>query len=202
MSLKENDNGLTRVWKPKRSHKPFYAGGKTEFVRTTHENANMLVCLHDDNIKFINWKNGECSTSLLPEEEENKEEITSFCVHPSGLEVVVATQTRLLKHWRLSEDYSSKECVRTIRGHLMPVLTMAYDATGTLVATGSADRTVRVWDIERGYCTHNFKEHTEIVQHLKFHPDPNRLSLLSCSEDCTIRVYNLEGEFLTEDVTK
>jgi len=50
-----------------------------------------------------------------------------------------------------------------------------------------------VWDIERGYCTHNFKEHTEIVQSVVFHPDPLRLTLFSCSEDCTIRVHNLQG---------
>lgn len=65
------------------------------------------------------------------------------------------------------------------------------DGTGTLIATGSADRTVRVWDVERGYCTHNFREHTDIVQSVYFHPDPNRLLLFSCSEDNTIRIFDL-----------
>jgi WD40 repeat protein len=68
---------------------------------------------------------------------------------------------------------------------------MAYDTTGTLVATGSADRSVRVWDIGRGYCTHSYKEHTDIVQTVKFHPDPTRYQLFSCGEDCTLRVYDL-----------
>ena len=65
------------------------------------------------------------------------------------------------------------------------------DLWGTLIATGSADRTVRVWDVERGYCTHNFREHTDIVQSVYFHPDPNRLLLFSCSEDNTVRIFDL-----------
>lgn len=71
---------------------------------------------------------------------------------------------------------------------------MCYDSTGTLVATGCADRIVRVWDIERGYCTHNFRQHNDIVQMVKFHPDPNRLQLFSSGDDNTLRVYDLNDQ--------
>src|SRR5262249_21571490 len=35
----------------------------------------------------------------------------------------------------------------TLRGHSGPVLALAYSADGRLLASGSADRTVRVWDM-------------------------------------------------------
>ena len=38
--------------------------------------------------------------------------------------------------------------VRAWKGHQMPVLSMSCDPSGTLVATGSADRSVKVWDIQ------------------------------------------------------
>ena len=79
----------------------------------------------------------------------------------------------------------------------MPILTMAFDPSGTLVATGSADRSVKVWDICRGYCTHNFTAHTDIVQHVTFHPDATRLQLFSAGEDNTIRVYDLTAQRCT-----
>jgi U3 small nucleolar RNA-associated protein 13 len=68
---------------------------------------------------------------------------------------------------------------------------LLFNILGTLVATGSADRTVRVWDVAKGFCTHNFRDHTDIVQTVYFHPDPNRLQLFSCSEDNTIRIFDL-----------
>ncbi|CAN0277644.1 unnamed protein product, partial [Hapterophycus canaliculatus] len=43
-------------------------------------------------------------------------------------------------------------------------------STGTLVATGSSDSTVKVWDVERGYCTHNFRGHKGVVSVVAFHP--------------------------------
>lgn len=36
---------------------------------------------------------------------------------------------------------------------------MAVDASGGYVATASADRSVKVWDLAGGYCTHNFVGH-------------------------------------------
>ena len=59
---------------------------------------------------------------------------------------------------------------------------MDYDASGSLVATGSADKTIRVWDISNGYCTHSFRDHSDIVHYVKFHPDPQRLQLFSAGK--------------------
>ena len=49
--------------------------------------------------------------------------------------------------------------VRTWRGHKGPVLAMAVDATGGLLASAGADRSCRVWDTEGFYCTHAFHGH-------------------------------------------
>ena len=55
--------------------------------------------------------------------------------------------------------YSSRTVLTDrAQGHNgVPVLDAAYDATGGLVATGAADRLVRVWDSGNGACTHNLK---------------------------------------------
>ena len=124
---------------------------------------------------------------MLLEDEDNGESIACFCVHPNGSEIVVAMQNFLLRHYNLD----TKELIRSFRSHHMPVLAMDYDSTGTLVATGSADKSVRVWDVPRGYCTHSFREHNGIVNLIKFHPDPARLVLFSASDDCTLRMYDL-----------
>lgn len=48
----------------------------------------------------------------------------------------------------------------SLQGHKAPIADMAVDASGGLLATGSADRTVRVWDVDGGFCTHAFSGHT------------------------------------------
>lgn len=57
---------------------------------------------------------------------------------------------------------------KTVKPHTTPVITVAIDDTGTLLATGSADGIVKVWDIRGGYITHTFRGHDGIVSALHF----------------------------------
>jgi len=41
---------------------------------------------------------------------------------------------------------------------------MAFDSTSTLLATGGADATVKVWDVVREYCTNNLRQHCGVVR--------------------------------------
>lgn len=180
--LKQSVDGLTKTWKPLRSNDPFNDGGKMEFVR----DFSRCFSLFNGNVVAVEWSNLQC-TPLLVESEDEKEDITCFCVNSSGTEIVTASKSLLLRHWTTADN----TCVRSIKGHVMPVLTMTFDKSDSLVATGSADRTVRVWDIARGYCTHVFRYHTGIVQHVQFHPDPTKFQLFSCGDDNSIKVYDL-----------
>lgn len=49
-----------------------------------------------------------------------------------------------------------------------PVVTTAVDPTGTLLATGAADGSIKVWDIRGGYATHTFHGHGGVVSALCF----------------------------------
>jgi WD40 repeat protein len=73
----------------------------------------------------------------------------------------------------------------------MPVTCMTYDLSGSFVATGSSDSSVRVWDVAKGYCTHNFKDHAGVIQGVRFHPDEDRLLLVSLCEDAGVRSFDL-----------
>ncbi|KAJ1511722.1 Transducin (beta)-like 3 [Coelomomyces lativittatus] len=64
---------------------------------------------------------------------------------------------------------------------------MAIDETSTLVATGSTDASIRIWDIEGGFCTHVFKGHTGSISQLLF----RKLDLISGGEDGNIRIWDL-----------
>lgn len=58
--------------------------------------------------------------------------------------------------------------VRSLKPHTSPVVTTATDETGTLLATGAADGSVKVWDIRGGYTTHTFHGHGGVISALCF----------------------------------
>ena len=71
---------------------------------------------------------------------------------------------------KASEDYASIETslVRTVKPHATPVVVLAVDKTSTLLATGSADGAIKVWDIAGGFVTHTFRGPSVLVSALLF----------------------------------
>ena len=178
-SLKIDQTGLSREWKAVKSHAPFFRGERSEIS----VDENLLVCIDEENIVFVEWKSGEVIGRLLDPEDENRERITCFTLIPRRYELILSTKQGLLRHVDFSglvdqgsgggDDVGSNEydmakegnhtkqaatvskeqramaiTVRVWKGHQMPVLSMSCDPSGTLVATGSADRSVKVWDIQ------------------------------------------------------
>lgn len=61
----------------------------------------------------------------------------------------------------------------SFKPHATPVVTIAIDESGTLLATGAADGAVKVWDIRGGYATHTFRAHNGVISALFFfHASP------------------------------
>lgn len=119
--------------------------------------------------------------------------VTSFAIKPNGKHLFAVSRVGVAKLWCL-EKYKPERSFKVL--HEAPVLVTAIDATSTLAATGSADTTVKVWDINTGfYCTHHFRGHGGIISALKFHIDSlvsqKKMFLISGSDDGKIRVWNL-----------
>lgn len=62
--------------------------------------------------------------------------------------------------------------LRTLKPHTAPVVTISVDPTGTLLATGGADGSIKVWDIRGGFVTHTFHGHGGVVSALCFFEVP------------------------------
>ena len=80
------------------------------------------------------------------------------------------------------------ECVSILRGHTDGVLALHLD--GKLLASGSADSTVRVWDYEKKECK-VFRGHKDWVNTV--HITGGGKWLFSGSDDTTIRLLDIES---------
>jgi WD40 repeat protein len=86
---------------------------------------------------------------------------------------------------------------REFKGHTGTVASVAISPDGKLLATGSYDNTVKLWDFATGKELHTLKGHTNQVYTVAFSPDGNLLA--SGSQDKTIRLWDpKEGKFLRE----
>lgn len=65
--------------------------------------------------------------------------------------------------------------VRVLRGHVRGLEAVAFSPDGRLIATGSDDKTIRLWDITTGKVVRTLEGHTGGILELDFSPDGQRL---------------------------
>ena len=91
-------------------------------------------------------------------------------------------------------DYLWKLChsdLRTLTGHIGIIHSVAFSPDGKRIASGSEDRTIKVWDTESGVELATLKGHTREVWSVAFSPDGKRIA--SASLDNTIKLWNAES---------
>uniref|UniRef100_A0A672FHV4 U3 small nucleolar RNA-associated protein 13 C-terminal domain-containing protein n=1 Tax=Salarias fasciatus TaxID=181472 RepID=A0A672FHV4_SALFA len=163
---------------------PFYKGGKVQISK----DEKYIFCTCGSRVNVLEISTGKIVHCV---EHDDQEDITSFALS-SDDEVLLVTASRalLLKQW----DWKQATCTRTWRAiHNVPVASMAFDSTSTLLATGGCDGTIKLWDVVKQYCTHNLKGSSGVVHLVQFHPDIDRLQLFSSSLDCGIRMWDLRS---------
>lgn len=74
-------------------------------------------------------------------------------------------------------------------GHTRPASCIAISPDGTICATGSADLTIRLWDVATGQTQRILEGHQKQVQGLAFSPDGMKIA--SSATDRTVRVWDV-----------
>jgi U3 small nucleolar RNA-associated protein 12 len=87
-------------------------------------------------------------------------------------------------------DMVTLEPYMSFYGHKMPVLSLDVSSDGLLLATGSADKSVKVWGMDFGDCRRSMRAHEDSVQCVAF--QPNTHYLFSGSRDGTFKYWDCD----------
>uniref|UniRef100_A0AAX7TS94 U3 small nucleolar RNA-associated protein 13 C-terminal domain-containing protein n=1 Tax=Astatotilapia calliptera TaxID=8154 RepID=A0AAX7TS94_ASTCA len=162
---------------------PFYKGGKVQISK----DEKYIFCTCGSRVNVLEISTGKIIHCV---EHDDQEDITSFALSCDDEMLVTASRALLLKQW----DWRQANCTRSWRAiHTVPVASMTFDSTSTLLATGGCDGTIKLWDVVKHYCTHNLKGSSGVVHLVQFHPNTDLLQLFSSSLDCGIRIWDLRS---------
>jgi WD40 repeat protein len=143
-----------------------------------------LLATGNDNgvIKLWNISTGECMMNALGKSAK----MLTLAVHPTiAHQVATGDSNGNIYVWNFA---TSTEPPSILQGHQGLILSLAYSPSGRWLASGSHDRTIKIWDTITGQCVQTLEGHTDHIAQLAFLTEQ---SLLSGSYDLTLREWNL-----------
>ena len=75
--------------------------------------------------------------------------------------------------------------LRTLEGHTGYVKSIAFSLDGATIASGSNDKTIKLWDSKDGRLIKTLEGHTDCVNSIAFSPD-----IASGSNDKTMKLWD------------
>ncbi|MEO0835742.1 MAG: NB-ARC domain-containing protein [Cyanobacteria bacterium J06642_3] len=148
------------AWSP--DGKLLASGGKERTIRIWDSNTGENYRVFDLNIDFLFW--------------------VSVTWSPDGKHLAIAAQEQI-QLWNVE----TASCIKTLAGHQQYVISVVWHPNQNLIASGSLDGTVRIWDINTKKCL-QVLHHDNYVWSLAWSHSGNLLA--SAAYDLTAKIWD------------
>ncbi|TWU70948.1 protein with putative role during mitosis [Metarhizium rileyi] len=157
-----------------------------------HPKYSTVASASDDcTIKIWDWETGELEKTIKGHTQAVRG--VDYGGPAGGTLLASCSSDFTIKLWDPADDYKN---IRTLYGHDHSICSIRFAPcnnveTGSqhLLISASGDQTIKLWNVETGYCVHTLRGHTDWVRSI--HPSADGRYLISASNDRTARVWNI-----------
>ncbi|MBD2515733.1 serine/threonine protein kinase [Nostoc sp. FACHB-973] len=144
----------------------------------------------DKTVKLWNVNTGDQICTLTG----HKLQVNSVAFSPQGQIIASASYDRTIRLWQISSQKEFKNCPcytlsGILSGHAWAVLTVAFSPDGKVLATGSDDKTIKLWEVNTGQLISTLSGHSWSVVSVAFTADGK--TLISASWDKTVKLWKV-----------
>lgn len=177
----------------------------------------LFTASQDRTIKM--WDLSELSLDALQKEEEYSDDeeddeplklrslatlhiadkdINALDIAPNDRFLVSGSQDKLVKLFEIDFVPSSSGAsgsvrhIGTCKGHRRGVWSVRFSRTDRIVASGAADRTIKLWSLDDFTCLKTFEGHTNSVLRIDFMT--SGMQLVSAAGDGLVKLWNIKDE--------
>jgi G protein beta subunit-like protein len=186
-----SEDGTVKIWDLRAvgCQRDYDCGSPVNTV-VLHPNQAELICgLQNGTIRVWDLAENKCTREHLPEGEVA---IRSISVAPDGSQVVAANNKGHCFVWKLGEEDTSKfEPLTRIDAHKTYILKALFSPDAKLLATTSADKTIKIWNVKDYKHIKTLTGHSRWVWDCVFSADS--AYLVSASSDHVARLWELQS---------
>ncbi|KAJ5726822.1 hypothetical protein N7493_005849 [Penicillium malachiteum] len=176
-----------RLWNPITGEQKHTLKGHPASVTTVAFSPighRLLSGSEDGTIRLWNTTNGHLTHtighSIVP--------IASVAISPQKHPLILASGhlNGTIRLW----DPTARDLAEIPDTDLTKVVRVGFSPDGRLVASGSRDCTVKLWNVATGDLSHSFKGHTSWIRSVTFSPCDHSQLLASGSDDYTVNIWD------------
>lgn len=151
-----------------------------------------IYCQDQDRINIVSVAENRVIQSIgefRTEDNAVDDAIYTFALSNDDELLSTAHRSSLIKLWQTSDGTLLKMWKS---GHQGPIPLLEFNANGTLIASGGADASVRIWDFQRKTCIGSLRGCSGVLSVLKFNPDSTTKTIFAAGTDYVIHAWNYD----------